>query len=84
MTSDNDYYRGEADHERVTVPEKKAKQGGFRRVTLWIMIVSLILASIVGYVLLSTTEEYTADNPAPVESAPDNPTPPLVPGESTN
>jgi hypothetical protein len=84
MTSNDDYYRGEADKERVTVPEKQAKQGGYRRVTLWIMVVSLILASIVGYVLLSTTEDYTADNAAPIESAPDNPTPPVVPGESTN
>ncbi|MGF1620252.1 MAG: hypothetical protein ACFCUR_06535 [Rhodomicrobiaceae bacterium] len=82
--SNNDYYRGEADKEQVTVPEKRAKQGGFRRVTLWIMIVSLILATIVGYGLLSTTEEYTADEPAPLESAPENQAPPIVPGESTN
>jgi hypothetical protein len=82
--SNNDYYRGEADKERVTLPEKEAKQGGFRRVTLWIMIASLILATIVGYVLLSTTEDYTADNHAPLESAPENPTPPVVPGESPN
>ncbi len=84
MASNKDYYRGEADKGRVTVPEKQAKQGGFRRMTLWILIASLILATIVGYVLLSTTEEYTADTPAPVESAPENPTPPIVPVEPAN
>jgi hypothetical protein len=58
----------------------RAKQGDRRTVTFWILVVSLILAAIVGWILIAGTEEYTADRPDPVEEAPNPQSPPLVPG----
>jgi hypothetical protein len=58
----------------------RAKQGDRRTVTLWILVVSVILAAIVGWILIAGTEEYTADQPDPVEEGSNPQSPPLVPG----
>jgi flagellar basal body-associated protein FliL len=44
--------------QQVRSTETKAKQGGAPRVTLWILLVSILLAAIVGFMLLSNTDEY--------------------------
>lgn len=61
------------------VNEPRAKQGDRRTSTFWILFMAVILAGIVGVVLLSTTEEYTADRPEPAAEAP---APNTAPGTS--
>lgn len=46
------------DNDHIELPEKKAKQGGFGRIVLWVLIASLALAVIVGAILLSNTEVF--------------------------
>ena len=67
----------------VRESETKVKQAGPPRVTLWVLLVSILLAAIVGFMLLSNTDEYPPSaqrNPvenAPVSgSQPDTPTAP--------
>lgn len=63
-------------------PEKtgvRAKQGDRRTITFWILVISTVLAAIVGWFLIAGTEQYTADQPDPVEEAPSPQSPPLVP-----
>jgi hypothetical protein len=74
---DND--RGEREtRSRSTGPvvsEPRAKQGDRRTSTFWILFMAVILAGIVGVILLSTTEDYTADKPTPAAEAPAPATP---------
>jgi hypothetical protein len=52
-------------------PETKVKQAGPPRVTLWVLLASLLLAAIVGFMLLSNTDEYPPSTQRnPVENAP--------------
>ena len=59
----------------------RAKQGDRRTSTFWILFMAVILAAIVGVVLLSTTEEYTADRPKPAAEAPAPSATPASPGQ---
>lgn len=52
------------------VTEPRAKQGDRRTSTFWILFMAVMLTAIVGVVLLSTTEDYTADRPNPAAEAP--------------
>lgn len=60
--------------------ENKIKQGGPPRVTLWIMLASIALAAIIGFMLLSNTDEFPPSTQRnPVENNPvsgSQPTPP--------
>jgi hypothetical protein len=38
--------------------ETKAKQGGPPRVTLWVLLASILLAALVGAMLLTNTDEF--------------------------
>jgi hypothetical protein len=58
----------------------RAKQGDRRTFTFWILVVSTVVAALVGIVLLAARTEYTSKPPAPVTAgAPANQTPPDVP-----
>jgi hypothetical protein len=59
----------------------RAKQGDRRSSTFWILFMAVILAAIVGVVLLSTTEEYTADRPEAAQEAPAQNATPTNPGQ---
>lgn len=60
--------------------ETKVKQGGPPRVTLWVLLVSILLAAIVGAMLLTNTDEFPPSTQRnPVENNPvsgSQPTPP--------
>ena len=71
--------RPRADGPVTTAP--RAKQGDRRSSTLWILFMAVILAGIVGMVLLSTTEDYTADQPNPAANAPASNSTPTTPGQ---
>lgn len=58
----------------------RAKQGDRRTLTVWILVISTILAAIVGWILIAGTEQYTADQPDLIEEAPNPQAPPQVPG----
>ena len=64
----------------VRTTETKAKQAGPPRVTLWVLLVSILLAAIVGIMLLSNTDEFPPSTQRnEVENAPvsgSQPTPP--------
>lgn len=51
--------------------ETKAKQGGPQRMTLWVLMGSVLLAALVGAMLLTDTDEYPPSAQRnPVENAP--------------
>jgi hypothetical protein len=66
--------------------ETKAKQGGPPRVTLWILLASVALAAIIGFMLLSNTDEFPPSAERnPVENNPvsgSQPAPPQAPPET--
>jgi hypothetical protein len=70
----------EAQPGRTT--ETKVKQAGPPRVTLWILLTSIVLAALVGAMLLTNTDEYPPSTQRnPVENAPvsgSQPTPPAA------
>ena len=54
-----------------TTTETKAKQGGPQRMTLWVLLASVLLAALVGVMLLTNTDEYPPSTQRnPVENAP--------------
>lgn len=60
--------------------ETKVKQGGPPRVTLWIMLVSIALAAIVGLMLLTNTDEFPPSTQRnPVENNPVSGSQPTTP-----
>ena len=68
--------------------ETKVKQAGPPRVTLWVLLASVLLAAIVGAMLLTNTDEYPPSTQRnQVENAPvsgSQPTPPEAPaGQQT-
>jgi hypothetical protein len=55
----------------VRSTETKVKQGGPPRVTLWVLLVSILLAAIIGVMLLSNTDEFPPSTQRnPVENNP--------------
>jgi hypothetical protein len=60
--------------------ETKVKQAGPPRVTLWVLLISILLAAIVGVMLLTNTDEFPPSTQRnPVENNPvsgSQPTPP--------
>jgi hypothetical protein len=51
--------------------ETKVKQGGPPRVTLWVLLASIVLAALVGAALLTNTDEYPPSTQRnPVENQP--------------
>ena len=52
--------------------EVQAKQGGAPRLTVWVLVASLVLAVIVGAMLFTGADEVAPNRPAAVES-PANP-----------
>jgi hypothetical protein len=51
--------------------ETKAKQGGGPRVTVWVLLASILLAGLVGAALLTNTDEFPPSTQRnPVEGAP--------------
>jgi hypothetical protein len=71
------------EEKRVVLSGKKARQGETNQYTLWALTISAVLAAVIGFVLLTTTEDYTADQPNPLADAPDTNAPPLVPKNTT-
>ena len=54
-----------------TRSETKVKQGGPPRVTLWVLLASIVLAALVGVALLTNTDEYPPSTQRnPVENQP--------------
>jgi hypothetical protein len=66
--------------------ETKVKQAGPPRVTLWILLASVLLAALVGFMLLTNTDEFPPSTQRnPVENAPvsgSQPTPPTASPET--
>jgi hypothetical protein len=55
----------------MRTPETKVKQGGPPRVTLWVLLVSIALAALIGIMLLSNTDEFPPSTQRnPVENNP--------------
>lgn len=49
----------------------KVRQGGAQSMTLWILLVSVLLAALVGFMLLTNTDEFPPSTQRnPVENAP--------------
>jgi hypothetical protein len=72
----------------VRTSETRAKQGGAPRVTLWIMLASIALAAIIGFMLLTNTDEFPPSTQRnPVENSPvsgSQPAPQQAPGQTPN
>jgi hypothetical protein len=67
----------------VGANETKVKQGGPPRVTLWIMLASIALAAIIGFMLLSNTDEFPPSTQRnPVENNPVSGSQPATPEAS--
>jgi hypothetical protein len=58
----------------------RAKQRDHSTHTLWILIAGIVFAVIVGWILLASTDLFTADQPVAIEEAPNPQSPPQVPG----
>ncbi len=72
------------EEERIVLSGKKARQGETNRYTLWALTISAILAVVLGFALLTTTEDYTAEQPNPLADAPGSNVPPLVPHDTAD
>lgn len=70
------------DTQPVRRTETQVKQAGAPRVTLWILLASILLAAVVGAMLLTNTDEFPPSAERnPVENAPvsgSQPTPPTA------
>jgi hypothetical protein len=64
----------------------RARQGGPTRVTLWILMASVALAAIIGFMLLTNTDEFPPSTERnPVENNPvsgSQPAPPQTPPQT--
>ena len=72
------------DHNTTPQPvgsmETKVKQAGPQRITLWVLLASVLLAALVGAMLLTNTDEYPPSAQRnPVESAPVSGSQPTAP-----
>lgn len=74
-------------HEDVHGPEisgTEARQGVWRFFTMRVMVISLILAGIIGAILWMSMNGYTTRDEQPLENAPVESTPPAVPQNNAN
>lgn len=73
-------------HAEPVRSETKVKQAGPPRVTLWVLLISILLAAIVGTMLLTNTDEFPPSTQRnPVENSPvsgSQPTPPAAQPET--
>jgi hypothetical protein len=71
------------DVDPVRTTETRVKQAGPPRVTLWVLLVSIVLAAIVGTMLLTNTDEFPPSTQRnPVENAPVSGSQPAPPAAS--
>ena len=59
--------------------EVQARQGGRTQLTIWVLVASLILATVVGFFLFTARDQVSPNRPAAVQSPANPGAPPAEP-----